>query len=78
MKNIIQFIISEEDGVYIASGVNIPIVTDGQTFEELKKNIKEAVELFFEGENMQSLGFGIHPSILTNFELSLDLYGSKA
>lgn len=78
MKNIIQFSISQEDGVYTAEGVNIPIVTDGRTFEELKKNIVEAVELYFEGEDPASLGFSLTPSILTSFELSLNLNGVKA
>jgi len=71
MKNIIQFSISEENNVYTAEGVNVPIVTSGNTFEELKKNIKEAVELFFEDEDPKSLGFGLYPSIFTSFELSL-------
>ena len=44
MRNIIQFTIEKEKkGLYVASGVNAPIVTDGKTFEELQKNIKEAV-----------------------------------
>lgn len=78
MKNIIQFMVTEEDGVYTASAVNAGIITDGKTFEELRKNIIEAVELYFEGENPASLGFSTTPSILTNFELSLNLNGLKA
>ena len=72
MKNIIQFYISQEGGVYTAEGLNVPVVTEGKNFEELKDNIKEAVELYFEGEDLTSLGFGSTPSILTNFELSLN------
>ncbi len=78
MKNIIQFLITEEDGVYTAEAMNAGIVTDGKTFEELKKNIVEAVELYFEGEDLASLGFSRTPSILTNFELSLNSNGVKA
>jgi len=78
MKNIIQFWVSQEDGVYTASGVNVPVVTDGKTFEELQTNIKKAVELYFEGEDIAELGFGTAPSILTNFELSTDLHGGLA
>lgn len=77
MKNIIQFTILEENGVYTAEGVNVPIVTSGKTFEELKINIQEAVELFFEGEDPKSLGFGSYPSVFTSFELSLN-HGIKA
>jgi predicted RNase H-like HicB family nuclease len=78
MTNIIQFWISREDGVYTASGVNVPIVTDGTTFEELQVNIKEAVELYFEGEDLAELGFGAAPSILANFEFTPHLHGSSA
>jgi predicted RNase H-like HicB family nuclease len=77
MKNIIQFWVSQEDGVYTASGVNVPVVTDGKTFEELQANIKEAVELYFEDEDAAELGFGATPSILTSFELSANLHGSR-
>jgi hypothetical protein len=31
MRNIIQFNISHEDGVYTAEGLNVPVVTDGKT-----------------------------------------------
>lgn len=78
MKNIIQFSISQEDGMYTAEGVNVPVVTDGATFEELNDNIREAVELYFEGEDSASLGFGVSPSVLTNFEVPLTLHGGKA
>jgi predicted RNase H-like HicB family nuclease len=78
MKSIIQFFVSQEDGVYTAEGVNAPIVTEGKTFEELKDNIIDAVKLFFKDETPASLGFSRSPSILTNFELSLNLHGSRA
>lgn len=78
MKNIVQFAISQEDGMYTAEALNAPIVTQAETFEDLKENIKEAVELFFEGEDPQELGFGPMPSILTNFEIPLLVHGAKA
>ncbi len=78
MKNIIQFFVSNEDHTYTAEGVNIPIVTEGKTFEELKTNILDAVKLFFKGEDATLLGFGPTPSILTSFELPANLHGSNA
>lgn len=77
MKSIIQFTVSHEDGVYTAEGVNVSIVTDGKTFEELTNNIREAVSLYFEDEDPVSLGFVKSPSILTNFELQ-PLHGFQA
>ena len=78
MKNIIQFMVSQEDGIYTAEGMNAPIVTEGKTFEELRENILDAVKLFFKGETPASLGFGRSPSILTSFELSSNLHASRA
>jgi predicted RNase H-like HicB family nuclease len=57
MKTIVQFSISQEDGTYTADGVNVPIVTEGATFEELQENIRDAVALYFEGSDPSSLGF---------------------
>jgi len=46
MKTSIQFEISLEDGVYTASGINAPIVTEAATFEELKQNIRDAMAAY--------------------------------
>jgi hypothetical protein len=78
MKNIIQFLVTEEDGTYTADGVNVPIVTEGGSFEELRSNIRAAVALYFDGDDPASLGFGASPSILTNFELSPLAYEGSA
>jgi hypothetical protein len=43
MKTIVQFTISREDEIYTADGVNVPIVTEGATFEELQENIRDAL-----------------------------------
>jgi len=68
MKNVIQFTIEkDEDGVYVASGINVPIVTDGQTFEELQVNIKEAVSLYLE-EGQKD--FVKSPAVIANFDLT--------
>lgn len=69
MKGIIQFQVSESDGGYVAEGVGVPIVTQGDTFDELTTNIREAVELYTEDEDLLELGFVQSPSVLVNFEL---------
>ncbi|OHA27335.1 MAG: hypothetical protein A3C06_00600 [Candidatus Taylorbacteria bacterium RIFCSPHIGHO2_02_FULL_46_13] len=78
MKHIIQFSITKEDNIYTASGVDVPIVTEGKTFEELQDNICDAVKLYFEDEDPAELGFASSPAVLTNFELTSVAYGRKA
>lgn len=69
MKNIIQFQISQGSEYYTAEGVNIAVVTQAKTLDELAANIREAVQLHLEGENLEELGLGQSPSVLMNFEL---------
>ncbi|PIW96609.1 hypothetical protein COZ82_04105 [Candidatus Kaiserbacteria bacterium CG_4_8_14_3_um_filter_38_9] len=69
MKSIIQFKISKSDNSYIAEGVDLAIVTGADTLDELVKNIKEAVELHFEGEDESTFEFTNKPSILLNYEI---------
>lgn len=68
-RNIIQFQISESDGGYVAEGISVPVVTQGETLDELTTNIQEALALFVADENLSELGFASTPSILTTFEL---------
>lgn len=46
----------DENGVnFVVSGVEIALVTDGETLEEALHNLREAVELYFEGDNLPQL-----------------------
>ncbi len=69
MKRIIQFQVTKGKKFYTAEGVNLPIVTQGKTLDELAENIKEAVELHCEGEKLEDLGIASSPSLLLNYEL---------
>ncbi len=73
MKHIIQFQISKSDGYYVASATDFSIVTQAPTLDELTKNIQEATELHFEGENMADFGFVSSPTVLVNFELPYEV-----
>mgnify|MGYP001605066623 FL=1 len=74
MKHIIQFHIYKGDKYYIAQGVDLPIVTQGKSLDELTENIKEAVEVHLEGEDLASLNLTPEPSIMVSFELETKAY----
>ncbi len=74
MRSIIQFHISKEGEYYTASGIDFPVVTQGETLDELTANIKEAVSLHLEGEDLSELGLSPKPSVLVNFELHTEQY----
>lgn len=69
MKRIIQFHISRGEKYYTAEGIDLPVVTQGKTLDELAENIREAVELHLEGENLADFDIAPNPSVLMNFEL---------
>jgi predicted RNase H-like HicB family nuclease len=71
MKHIIQFHIYKGDRYYIAEGLDLPVVTQGKTLDELAANLKEAVELHLEDENVADFDLASPPAILANFELEV-------
>lgn len=71
MKHIIQFQIQKGDNYFVATGVDLPIVTQGKTLDELVKNIREAVDLHLEGENLADFGLAEKPHIMVNMEVDM-------
>ena len=78
MKNIIQYRIFKGDKYYVAEGIDLPVVTQGETLDELAKNIQEATELCLEGEDPADFGLAPSPSVLINFELPRTLQHVEA
>jgi predicted RNase H-like HicB family nuclease len=53
----------------VAECLEIPVVTQGGTLDEVTRNLKEAVELHLTGENLAALGLASQPTILVTLEL---------
>jgi predicted RNase H-like HicB family nuclease len=49
----INYVIWQEDKYYVAQCLNVDVSSFGETLDEAIHNIKEAVELYFEGENIE-------------------------
>jgi predicted RNase H-like HicB family nuclease len=69
MKKIIQVKIYKGERYYVAECVDLPVVTQGKTLDETVENIREAIELHLEGENLDEWDILPDFSILANFEL---------
>jgi len=76
MNKIIQFNISKgDDGYYVATATEFPIVTQGKTLDEITNNISEATELYLESfKNEEKSSLSINPSILMNYEIPFREY----
>ena len=56
---------------YVAECVEIPVVTQGGTLDEVARNLREAVDLHLSGEDLAALGLVPDPTILVTLGLTL-------
>ena len=74
MKKIIQVHIYKGEKYYIAECLDLPVVTQGKTLDELIANLKEAIELQLAGENLANFDLVAEPSIMANIEVDSLIY----
>jgi hypothetical protein len=55
--------------ITVAECLDLPVVTQAPTLDELAFNIREAMSLHLEGEDLSELGFSSNPTILATMEL---------
>jgi predicted RNase H-like HicB family nuclease len=55
---------------YVATCEEIAVVTQGETLDEVTANLRDAVALHLEGENLATLGFAPELTILVTLELA--------
>ena len=69
MKKTIQVRISKGDRQFVAECLDLPVVTQAPTLDQLAENIREAIGLHFEGVDLAALGIAMNPTILATMEL---------
>lgn len=69
MKKIIHVHIFKGEQYYVAECLELPVVTQGKTLDELAANLQEALALHLEGEDLSEYDLVQEPSILASFEL---------
>jgi len=69
MKHTIQVRIFRGEHQYVAECLDLPVVTEAPTLEELTIKIQEAISLHLEGEDLEELGLAPSPTILATLEL---------
>ncbi|HDS44927.1 MAG TPA: type II toxin-antitoxin system HicB family antitoxin [Methanomicrobia archaeon] len=74
MRRIIQVKIYKGEKYYVAECLDLPVVTQGKTLDEVAENVKEAISLHLEGEDIAEWDILPNYSILVNFELPTAAY----
>jgi predicted RNase H-like HicB family nuclease len=54
---------------YVAECFEIPVVTQGQSLDEVARNLCQAVALHLEGEDLAALGLADSPTIVVTYEM---------
>jgi len=69
MKKVISVHIFKGGKYFVAECVDLPIVTQGLTLDELVHNLKEVIELHLKNENLEELDISPNPTFIANIEL---------
>ena len=69
LQHTIKAFVRKGDTHYIAECIDIAVVTQGKTLNEVMANLQEAVALHLEDENLAELGLAPNPTILVTMEL---------
>jgi predicted RNase H-like HicB family nuclease len=69
VKRTIQVRIFRGERQYVAECLDLPVVTEAPTLDELAVNIREAIALHLEGEDLAEAGISPDSTILATMEL---------
>jgi predicted RNase H-like HicB family nuclease len=68
-RRIIQVRIFRGEKKYVAECLDMAVVTEGDTLDEVTANIREAISLHLEGEDLAEFGLADDPTIVATMEL---------
>ena len=68
LQHTIKAFIKKGEKYYVAECLEIPVVTQGKTLDEAVANLKEAVALHLEGEDLEQLGLAPNPMLIITME----------
>lgn len=65
-------LIEREDNMYVALCPDLDIASQGETVEEARKNLQEAIELFFETASNQEIKERLHNEVfITRLDIAV-------
>jgi predicted RNase H-like HicB family nuclease len=71
LRERIHAVVHQDRGTYVAECLEIAVVTQGKTMDELLFNLREAIALHLDGEDPHTLGLTRNPRLVVTCELSL-------
>jgi predicted RNase H-like HicB family nuclease len=70
LRKALHAVIQKDEGAYVVECLELPVVTQGRDLDEAVENLREALALHLEGEDLAALGFVDHPDVQISYEMS--------
>lgn len=71
VRDTVHIVARRSGGLYVAEGLELALVTQGRSLDELLRNLKQAIRLHLEGEDQREFGLSASPRIAVTYEESL-------
>ena len=63
LRETVHFVIQRDKSAYVAECVELAVAMQGRTSDEVVENLRQALALHLEDEDMTALGLAEHPSM---------------
>ena len=72
IRDSVHATVSRGERLYVAECLEVAVVTQGRTLDEVVANLREALELHLDGEDLRALGLTPSPRLVITYESQLD------
>jgi predicted RNase H-like HicB family nuclease len=69
LRDTVHAVVTESRDWYVAECLEVAVVTQGRTLDELVANLREALDLHLEGEDPAVLGLSPSPRVAVSYEI---------
>lgn len=70
LRKSLHAVIQKDGEAYVVECLELPVVTQGRSLDEAVENLREALALHLDGEDLTALGLVAHPDVQISFEMS--------
>ena len=70
LRRSLHAVIHKDEGAYVVECLELPVVTQGSSLDEAVDNLREALALHLEGEDLAALGLSAHPDVQISYEMT--------
>ena len=70
LQQTIKAVVTRGEQYYVAECVEISVVTQGKTLDEVVENLREAVALHLEGEDLAQFNLAPNPALVVTMEVA--------